>query len=66
MADIHLHSQGPAASVPTEFTREGLPVGLQIIGWYLEDPLVLQASEAYEAAAPWKDRWPPLLAQMGL
>jgi aspartyl-tRNA(Asn)/glutamyl-tRNA(Gln) amidotransferase subunit A len=55
----------PAASVPAGFTREGLPVGLQIIGRHLDDPLVLRASVAYEAVAPWKDRWPPMLAQMG-
>ena len=56
----------PAASVPAGFTRDGLPVGLQIIGRHLDDPMVLRASAAYEAAAPWKDRWPSLLAQMGL
>jgi aspartyl-tRNA(Asn)/glutamyl-tRNA(Gln) amidotransferase subunit A len=56
----------PAASVPAGFTPEGLPVGLQIIGRHLDDPMVLCASAAYEAAAPWKDRWPPLLAQLGL
>jgi aspartyl-tRNA(Asn)/glutamyl-tRNA(Gln) amidotransferase subunit A len=55
----------PAASVPAGFTRAGLPVGLQIIGRHLDDPLVLRASAAYEAAAPWKDCWPPMLAQMG-
>jgi aspartyl-tRNA(Asn)/glutamyl-tRNA(Gln) amidotransferase subunit A len=56
----------PAASVPAGFTRDGLPVGLQIIGRHLDDPMVLRASAAYEAAAPWKDHWPPMLAQMGL
>jgi aspartyl-tRNA(Asn)/glutamyl-tRNA(Gln) amidotransferase subunit A len=56
----------PAASVPAGFTRDGLPVGLQIVGRHLDDPLVLRASAAYEAAAPWQDRWPPMLAQMGL
>ena len=56
----------PAASVPAGFTTDGLPVGLQIIGRHLDDQLVLRASAAYEAAAPWKDRWPPMLAAMGL
>jgi hypothetical protein len=27
---------------------------------------VLRASAAFEAAAPWADRWPPLLDEMGL
>src|SRR5438132_621336 len=56
----------PAATVPAGFTSDGLPVGLQIVGRHLDDPAVLRASAAYEAAAPWKDRWPPLLANMGL
>ncbi len=56
----------PAASVPAGFTSSGLPVGFQIIGRHLDDAMVLRASAAYEAAAPWKDRWPPMLAQMGL
>jgi len=56
----------PAASVPAGFTRDGLPVGLQIVGRHLDDALVLRASAAFEAAAPWKQHWPPMLAQMGL
>jgi len=55
----------PAATVPAGFTRDGLPVGLQIIGRHLDDPSVLRASAAFEAAAPWKDRWPPLLREVG-
>ena len=56
----------PAASVPAGWTDDGLPVGLQIIGRHLDDSLVLKASAAYEAAAPWRDRWPPMLEAMGL
>jgi len=56
----------PAASVPAGFTEDGLPVGMQIVGRYLDDPLVLRASAAFEAARPWKDRWPPLLDELGL
>jgi aspartyl-tRNA(Asn)/glutamyl-tRNA(Gln) amidotransferase subunit A len=52
----------PAATVPAGFTDDGLPVGLQIVGRRLDDALVLAASAAFEAAAPWRDRWPPILA----
>ena len=45
-------TQQPAASVPCGFTREGLPVGLQIVGPMRADMLVLQAARAYEAARP--------------
>jgi aspartyl-tRNA(Asn)/glutamyl-tRNA(Gln) amidotransferase subunit A len=48
----------PAASVPAGFTRDGLPVGLQIVGRHLADADVLRASAAYERAAPWAGRWP--------
>jgi Asp-tRNA(Asn)/Glu-tRNA(Gln) amidotransferase A subunit family amidase len=56
----------PAATVPAGFTEDGLPVGLQIVGRRLDDALVLRASAAYEAAAPWRDHWPPVLAKAGL
>ncbi len=54
----------PAASVPAGFTADGLPVGLQIVGRHLDDPMVLRASAAFEAAAPWRDKWPPLAADL--
>ncbi|SFL55386.1 amidase [Geodermatophilus ruber] len=56
----------PAATVPAGWTDEGLPVGLQIIGRHLDDPAVLRAAAAFEEAAPWRDRWPALLADRGL
>jgi aspartyl-tRNA(Asn)/glutamyl-tRNA(Gln) amidotransferase subunit A len=56
----------PAASVPAGWTEDGLPVGLQIVGRHLDDPSVLRASSAFETARPWHDRWPPLLAELGL
>ena len=53
----------PAATVPAGFTEDGLPVGLQIVGRRLDDALVLRASAAFETAAPWRDRWPAILAE---
>jgi len=55
-----------AATVPAGFTKDGLPVGLQIVGRHLDDATVLKAAAAYEAAAPWKDKWPPMLQQLNL
>jgi amidase len=49
----------PAISVPCGFTRDGLPVGLQIAGRWHDDAGVLRAAAAFEAAAPWTDRRPP-------
>jgi aspartyl-tRNA(Asn)/glutamyl-tRNA(Gln) amidotransferase subunit A len=48
----------PAASVPCGFTRDGLPIGLQIVGRRFEDATVLRASAAFEAARPWSQRRP--------
>ncbi|HMM72123.1 MAG TPA: amidase [Rhodocyclaceae bacterium] len=56
----------PAASVPAGFTKDRLPVGLQIVGRHLDDPTVLRAAAAFERARPWADTWPPLLEQLGL
>lgn len=48
----------PAASVPCGFTREGLPVALQIVGGWHDDTLVLQAAAAFEQAQPWAQHRP--------
>lgn len=50
----------PGLSVPTTPSREGLPIGLQLIGPYGGDDLLLELGADYEAAAPWADRWPAL------
>ena len=47
----------PAISVPAGFTREGLPVGIQIVGRYRDDFGVLQLAHAFEEATRvWKQR----------
>jgi aspartyl-tRNA(Asn)/glutamyl-tRNA(Gln) amidotransferase subunit A len=50
----------PACSVPCGFTRQGLPVGLQIVGRRFEDATVLRAAAAFERARPWSRARPPL------
>ncbi len=50
----------PAASVPAGFTRDGLPIGLQIVGRRGGDVTVLQAAAAFERARPWAKHKPPI------
>ena len=45
-------TQQPAASIPCGMTRDGLPVGLQIVGPRYADARVLQASRAFETLQP--------------
>jgi Asp-tRNA(Asn)/Glu-tRNA(Gln) amidotransferase A subunit family amidase len=52
----------PAATVPCGFTAEGLPVGLQIVGRWHADAVVLRAAAGFEAIQPWSDYRPPLNA----
>jgi aspartyl-tRNA(Asn)/glutamyl-tRNA(Gln) amidotransferase subunit A len=47
-------TQQPAASVPCGFTKDGLPVGLQIVGPRYADALVLRAARAFESARPFR------------
>jgi len=50
----------PAASVPVGVGNDGLPVAMQVMGPRFADATVLAVAAAYEALAPWIDRWPPL------
>jgi aspartyl-tRNA(Asn)/glutamyl-tRNA(Gln) amidotransferase subunit A len=51
-------TQQPAASVPCGFTKDGLPIGIQIVGRMGEDARVLQASHALEKLLSLADRHP--------
>jgi amidase len=51
----------PVISVPCGCTKSGLPVGLQIVGRRRQEAMVLRAAAAFEAAAPWAHKIPPLV-----
>ena len=50
----------PAITVPCGFSREGLPIGLQLCGRALGEIDVLALAHAYEQATDWHDRTPRL------
>ncbi len=50
----------PAISIPCGFTREGLPVGLQLIGPRWSEARLLAMALAYEEATAWHQRHPNL------
>ena len=49
----------PSISVPCGFSRSGLPIGLEISGPRLGEPLVLALAHVYERATEWHRRTPP-------
>jgi aspartyl-tRNA(Asn)/glutamyl-tRNA(Gln) amidotransferase subunit A len=49
----------PALSVCSGFSRDGLPLSMQIVGRHFEDHLVLKVGHAFETASGLRDRRPP-------
>jgi len=50
----------PAISIPCGISREGLPIGLMIAGPHFSEGKILALAKAYEQAAKWDLRRPPL------
>ncbi len=50
----------PTVSVPCGFTSDGMPIGLQIAGRAFAEAAALRAAHAYEQAAGWHERRPPI------
>jgi aspartyl-tRNA(Asn)/glutamyl-tRNA(Gln) amidotransferase subunit A len=48
----------PALSLPCGFSKEGLPIGLQIMGDYFADELLLGVAAAYQKDTDWHRRAP--------
>jgi aspartyl-tRNA(Asn)/glutamyl-tRNA(Gln) amidotransferase subunit A len=50
----------PAISIPCGWTTDNLPVGLQIVGPWFGEELLLQAAAAFELEKPWAGQRPAL------
>ena len=48
----------PALSLPCGFTRQGLPIGLQLVARPWAEATLLRAAQAYEQATAWHTRIP--------
>jgi aspartyl-tRNA(Asn)/glutamyl-tRNA(Gln) amidotransferase subunit A len=55
------HFGTPALTVPCGFSRDGLPIGLQIAGAAYHEPAVLRVGFAYQQSTDWHRRIPPIL-----
>jgi amidase len=52
----------PAVSLPLHWSADGLPVGVQLVGRYGREDVLVRVAAQLEAAAPWADRRPPVHA----
>jgi aspartyl-tRNA(Asn)/glutamyl-tRNA(Gln) amidotransferase subunit A len=50
----------PAISIPCGFTKNGLPVGLQILAKPFNEEMLLRLAHAYEQSTPWHKMKPKL------
>ena len=51
-------SQLPALALCNGFSAAGLPLSMQLAGRPFDEATVLRIGHAYEAATPWRSRWP--------
>lgn len=52
----------PAISLPLYLSREGLPIGLQFVGRFGEEQVLLSLAHALEAGVRWQERMPKVHA----
>ena len=48
----------PAVSVPSGFTDDGLPTGIQFMGRAYDENVILAAARAYQSLTDWHTRHP--------
>ena len=53
----------PAINVPAGFSRDGLPIGLQLLGKHFAETTILRLARAFEQATDFAQRRPPLEEQ---
>jgi len=65
LADIYTVSQNPVGvpslAIPCGFTKEGLPIGMQLVGNMFEEDLLLQLGYHYQLNSDWHKQRPNLI-----
>jgi aspartyl-tRNA(Asn)/glutamyl-tRNA(Gln) amidotransferase subunit A len=56
------HFGTPALTLPCGFSKEGLPIGLQIVGAVYRESTVLQLAYTYQESTDWHRRTPPVVS----
>lgn len=54
------HFGTPAITVPCGFSKDGLPIGLELVGPAFHEPVVLSIAYAYQQSTDWHKRKPPI------
>ena len=52
----------PAINLPLHWNDDGLPIGVQLVGAFGREDVLLRVAAQVEAAQPWADRRPPVFA----
>jgi amidase len=52
----------PAMSLPLHWNAAGLPIGVQFVGAFGREDVLIRIGAALETAVPWADRRPPICA----
>ena len=55
---VYNGSYQPAISLPTHWTPDGLPVGVQLVAGYAREDLLIRVASQLEQAVGWLDRRP--------
>jgi len=50
----------PALSLPCGFDKDGMPIGIQLIGKHFDEPTILRVAHQYEQSTPWHKQKPKL------
>ena len=52
----------PAVSLPLHWSKDGLPVGVQLVAAYGREDVLVRLASQLEQASPWADKHPPVHA----